>query len=138
MTNSSIDQFMRAIAAVEFIRTRMRVAPTLGIILGSGLGEFAAEVEDAVTIPYAEIPYFPQSTVVGHTGVLVIGNIGGVAVAVMQGRVHAYEGYSMSEVVFPTRVLGLLGCRTLIVTNAAGGIRTLLYEGALVVIAAHT
>jgi purine-nucleoside phosphorylase len=132
-----MDQFARAIAAVEFIRNRTGVAPTLGIILGSGLGEFAAEVEGAVTIPYAEIPHFPQSTVVGHSGVLVIGKIGGVAVAVMQGRVHAYEGYSMSDVVFPARVLGLLGCHTLIVTNAAGGIRTSLNEGALVAISDH-
>jgi purine-nucleoside phosphorylase len=111
--------------------------PNLGIILGSGLGEFAAEVEQAVIIPYAEIPYFPQSTVVGHSGQLVIGTIANNPVAVMQGRVHAYEGYSLSEVTFPTRVLGLLGCRTLIVTNAAGGIRTTLKPGALVAISDH-
>jgi purine-nucleoside phosphorylase len=132
-----VDQFARATAAVEFIRSRTGVVPVLGIILGSGLGEFAAEVEDAVAIPYSEIPHFPQSTVVGHSGMLVVGRIGGVAVAVMQGRVHAYEGYPVSDVVFPTRVLGLLGCRTLVVTNAAGGIRTSLGEGALVAISDH-
>jgi purine-nucleoside phosphorylase len=132
-----VDQFARASAAVEFIRSRTGVVPALGIILGSGLGEFAAEVEGAVAIPYGEIPHFPQSTVVGHSGMLVVGTIGGIAVAVMQGRVHAYEGYPVSEVVFPTRVLGLLGCRTLVVTNAAGGIRTSLGEGALVAISDH-
>jgi purine-nucleoside phosphorylase len=132
-----VDQFARATAAVEFIRSKTDLVPELGIILGSGLGEFAAEVEDSVAIPYAEIPHFPQSTVVGHSGMLMVGRIGGVAVAVMQGRVHAYEGYPVSDVVFPTRVLGLLGCRTLVVTNAAGGIRTSLGEGALVAISDH-
>ena len=141
MTNSSLgqfaDQFARACAAIDFIRSKTEIVPKLGIILGSGLGEFAAAVEDAVTIPYSEIPHFPQSTVVGHSGMLVVGRIAGVAAAVMQGRVHAYEGYAVSDVVFPTRVLGLLGCRTLVVTNAAGGIRTSLAEGALVAISDH-
>src|ERR1700722_13621591 len=132
-----VDQYLRATAAVAFIRSKTGVVSALGIILGSGLGEFAAQVENAVAIPYAEIPYFPQSTVVGHSGMLVVGHIGGVAVAVMQGRVHAYEGYPITDVVFPTRVLGLLGCRTLVVTNAAGGIRTSLGEGALVAISDH-
>jgi purine-nucleoside phosphorylase len=109
----------------------------VGIILGSGLGGFASQVADAVTISYAEIPHFPQSTVVGHSGKLVLGTIGGVPVAVMQGRVHAYEGYAMEQVTFPTRVLGLLGCRTLIVTNAAGGIRADIAQGSLVAISDH-
>jgi purine-nucleoside phosphorylase len=117
------DLFGMAQAAVAAIRERTQIAPRVGIILGSGLGGFAAQVEGAISIDYAEIPHFPQSTVVGHSGKLVMGTIGGVAVAVMQGRVHAYEGYAMEQVTFPTRVLGLLGCRTLIVTNAAGGIR---------------
>jgi purine-nucleoside phosphorylase len=111
--------------------------PTLGIILGSGLGNFASQVEDAIAIPYAEIPNFPQSTVQGHSGKLVIGTIADVQVAVMQGRVHAYEGYAMSEVVFPTRVLALLGCKGLIVTNAAGGINKSYAQGGLVCIADH-
>jgi purine-nucleoside phosphorylase len=135
------NQYTRATAAADYILSRVAsktsLAPTLGIILGSGLGEFAAQVEDAVTIPYAEIPHFPQSTVVGHSGKLILGHIAGVAVAVMQGRVHAYEGYPLTDVVFPTRVLGLLGCATLIVTNAAGGIRTTLKPGDLVVINDH-
>jgi purine-nucleoside phosphorylase len=113
----------------------------VGIILGSGLGGFAAQVADAVTIPYAEIPHFPQSTVAGHSGKLVVGTIGnergGVPVAVMQGRVHAYEGYAMEQVTFPARVLGMLGCRRLIVTNAAGGIRATIPQGSLVAISDH-
>jgi purine-nucleoside phosphorylase len=109
----------------------------LGIILGSGLGNFATQVEDSTTIDYGEIPGWPLSTVEGHSGKLVLGTIGGVGVAVMQGRVHAYEGYSMNEVTFPTRVLGLLGCTGLIVTNAAGGINTSYGEGTLVAISDH-
>jgi purine-nucleoside phosphorylase len=128
------DQYIRATAAVAYIRSLAPAPPTIGIILGSGLGAFASQVSDAVTIPYADIPHFPQSTVVGHSGKLVLGTIGGVPVAVMQGRVHAYEGYAIEEVVFPARVLGLLGCKTLIVTNAAGGIRESLSPGSLVVI----
>jgi purine-nucleoside phosphorylase len=137
MIKTATDPFDRAAAAVDFIRSKTALAPTVGIILGSGLGEFATEIEDAVAIPYAEIPHFPQSTVVGHSGTLVMGRIGNVPVAVMQGRVHAYEGYPISDVVFPTRVLGLLGCRTLVVTNAAGGIRTSLTPGSLVAISDH-
>jgi purine-nucleoside phosphorylase len=131
------DQYTRATAAADYIRTHSSAAPAIGIILGSGLGAFASQVVDAVTIPYADIPHFPQSTVVGHSGKLVLGTIGGVQVAVMQGRVHAYEGYAVEEVVFPARVLGLLGCKTLIVTNAAGGIRSSLRPGELVVISDH-
>ena len=128
------DQFTLATAAVDHIRSLSSITPAIGIILGSGLGAFASQVTDAVTIAYTDIPHFPQSTVVGHSGKLVIGTIAGVPVAVMQGRVHAYEGYVISEVVFPARVLGLLGCKTLIVTNAAGGIRSSLCPGELVVL----
>ncbi len=129
--------FSKAQEAVRVVRERARVAPRMGIILGSGLGGFAAQVMDAVTIPYAEIPHFPQSTVAGHSGKLVVGTIGGVPVAVMQGRVHAYEGYAMEEVTFPARVLGMLGCTRLIVTNAAGGIRATIPQGSLVAISDH-
>jgi len=132
-----MDIFSKAEAAVSYVRQRARVAPGLGIILGSGLGGFAAQVQDAVVIPYAEIPHFPQSTVVGHSGKLVLGLIAGVPVAVMQGRVHAYEGYSMDQVTFPARVLGLLGCSRLIVTNAAGGIRADIAPGSLMLISDH-
>jgi len=131
------DTFSKAQEAVEYIRQKTAVVPGVGIILGSGLGGFASQVKDAVTIPYAEIPHFPQSTVFGHSGKLVVGTIGSASVAVMQGRVHAYEGYPIEQVTFPTRVLGLLGVRILVVTNAAGGIRATLPQGALVAITDH-
>lgn len=132
-----MDLFSKAEAAVKYVRERARVSPKVGIILGSGLGGFATQVREAVAIPYAEIPNFPESTVVGHSGKLVLGTIGGVPVAVMQGRVHAYEGYSMDQVTFPARVLGMLGCEKLIVTNAAGGIRPEMKPGSLVLISDH-
>ena len=132
-----MDLFNKAQAAVGAIRERAQIAPRVGIILGSGLGGFASQVAGAVAIPYAEIPNFPQSTVAGHSGKLVLGTIGGVPVAVMQGRVHAYEGYAMEQITFPTRVLGLLECRTLIVTNAAGGVRANIPQGSLVAISDH-
>jgi purine-nucleoside phosphorylase len=131
------DQYAKASQAIDYIRTCTQLVPTLGIILGSGLGAFASQVEDPTTIPYADIPHFPQSTVQGHSGQLVLGRIAGVPVAVMQGRVHAYEGYPLSEVTFPTRVLGLLGSKTLIVTNAAGGINITYTQGSLVAISDH-
>jgi len=131
------DLFSKSQSAAEYIRSKTPLQPAIGIILGSGLGNFAAHVKDATRISYADSPLFPQSTVQGHSGHLVLGTIAGVPVAVMQGRVHAYEGYPISEVTFPTRVLGLLGCKTLIVTNAAGAIRTTLQQGSLVVISDH-
>jgi purine-nucleoside phosphorylase len=132
-----LDTFSKAQEAVDHVLALATSPPRIGIILGSGLGAFASQVVDAVAIPYAEIPHFPQSTVVGHSGKLVLGTIGGVPVAVMQGRVHAYEGYAMEQVTFPMRVLGLLGCSTLIVTNAAGGIRPSIPQGSLVAISDH-
>lgn len=126
-----------AVAAAEFVRSRTSVRPVLGIILGSGLGSFASQVEGSTAIPYSEIPHFPVSTVVGHSGKLVLGTIAGVSVAVMQGRVHAYEGYALNEVTFPARVLGMLGCARLIVTNAAGGLQPDIPQGALVAITDH-
>jgi purine-nucleoside phosphorylase len=131
------DLYSKTQAAVAHIRTLTSLDPAIGIILGSGLGNFATHVEAPIRIPYADIPHFPQSTVQGHSGHLVLGHIAGVSVVVMQGRVHAYEGYPISEVTFPTRVLGLLGCKTLIVTNAAGGIRNTLEQGSLVAISDH-
>jgi purine-nucleoside phosphorylase len=131
------DQYSRANLALTHILTKIKTKPVLGIILGSGLGNFATQVENPTVIPYSDIPGWPLSTVEGHSGKLVLGTIAGVQVAVMQGRVHAYEGYSMDEVTFPTRVLGLLGCGKLIVTNAAGGINTSYGEGALVAISDH-
>lgn len=131
------DLYTRAQAAAAYIRTRQTSIPTLGLVLGSGLGSFAAHVEASTEIPYADIPHWPQSTVPGHAGKLIFGTIAGVPVAVMAGRVHAYEGYALEEVTFPIRVLGLLGCQTLILTNAAGGLNPNFRQGMLVCIADH-
>ena len=131
------DQYVKAQSATAHIRSLTSLTPRLGIILGSGLGNFASQVDNPTTIPYADIPNWPLSTVVGHSGKLILGHIAGVPVAVMQGRVHAYEGYPLAAVTFPTRVLGLLGCTSLIVTNAAGGIRPNIPQGSLVAIADH-
>ena len=131
------DLYTQAQAAADHIRSKTSIQPKLAIILGSGLGNFASQVENATTIPYAEIPHFPQSTVAGHSGKLVLGTIAGIPITVMQGRVHAYEGYTMAQVTFPTRVLGLLGVQQLIVTNAAGGINTSYGQGAIVAISDH-
>ena len=136
MSNDS-PLFERATAAAAYIRTRSRLEPAIGIILGSGLGAFAEQVADATAIPFTGIPHFPKSTVPGHSGRLVVGTLDGVPVAVMQGRVHAYEGYSPEEVTFPVRVLGLLGVKTLVVTNAAGGIRLDMKQGDLVLLSDH-
>lgn len=129
--------YTRAQAAADLIQARSASKPTLGIVLGSGLGNFATQVENATTLPFADIPNWPQSTVEGHAGQLLLGTVNGVEVAVMAGRVHAYEGYTMAEVTFPTRVLGLLGCEALILTNAAGGINSTYAEGTLVAISDH-
>ena len=129
--------FEKANAAAEFVAARTLLRPKIAIVLGSGLGAFAEQLEGPTAIPFAEIPHFPQSTVPGHSGKLVIGKVSGVPVAVMQGRVHAYEGYSSEEVTFPVRVLGRMGVKTLVLTNAAGGINEGLKQGQLVLIADH-
>ena len=135
--SNHISLFEQATEAVAYIRAQTRLAPGIGIVLGSGLGAFADRITDAVAIPFQEIPHFPKSTVPGHSGRLVIGTLDGIAVAVMQGRVHAYEGYSPQEVTFPVRVLALLGIKALIVTNASGGIRPGLKQGDLVLLSDH-
>ena len=134
MTN---DIFGRAESAAAFILSKTKLRPQIGLVLGSGLGGFADDLSEAVRVRYADIPSFPRSTAVGHAGQLVIGKSGDVPVAVMQGRVHLYEGYSAAEVAFPTRVLGRLGVRTLILTNAAGGINVEYGQGALVILRDH-
>jgi purine-nucleoside phosphorylase len=106
-------------------------------VLGSGLGAFADEFSNAIRIPYAKIPHFPRSTAIGHAGQLVIGEVEGVIVAGMQGRVHLYEGYSVKDVAFPIRVFARMGVRAVILTNAAGGIQRELTQGQLVVITDH-
>ena len=134
---ASLDEFSRAEAAAEFIRSRTVLRPEIAIVLGSGLGDFAEGMADAVRIPYAELPHFPRSTAIGHAGRLVIGRIASAPVAIMQGRVHLYEGYSANDVAFPMRVFGRLGIRAVILTNAAGGISGDLHPGCLVLIRDH-
>ena len=132
-----MDDFTRAEAAAQFLLLQSPLCPAIGLVLGSGLGSFADELSDATRIPYANIPYFPLSTAVGHAGQMVIGNVGKVSVAAMQGRVHLYEGYSSNEVAFPMRVFGRMGIRAVILTNAAGGINLQYKQGTLVVISDH-
>jgi purine-nucleoside phosphorylase len=124
--------------AAQFLRAKLgRLRPHIGIVLGSGLGAAADAVLNPVIVPYEEIPNFPKSTVEGHSGRLVAGTLGGTPVVVMQGRVHFYEGYSLQGVTFPMRVLGALGIRAVILTNAAGGIAGEYKIGQLVLIADH-
>src|SRR5271157_3093282 len=131
------DLFTRAESAAAFVLSQTDLRPQIGLVLGSGLGSFADDLTEAVRIPYAHIPTFPRSTAIGHAGQLVIGKSGDVPVAVMQGRVHLYEGYSAAEAAFPTRVLGRMGIRALILTNAAGGINVEYGQGALVILRDH-
>ena len=130
-------EFARAERAAKFILSKTKLRPKIALVLGSGLGAFADELGDATQIPYAKIPGFPQSTATGHAGQLVIGKAEGVPVVAMQGRVHSYEGYSAKEVTFPIRVFGRLGIKSVILTNAAGGINPRYAQGALVTIRDH-
>ncbi|MGB8730636.1 MAG: purine-nucleoside phosphorylase, partial [Candidatus Sulfotelmatobacter sp.] len=123
--------------AAQSILQRTALRPRIGLVLGSGLGGFADSLTDATKIPYSEIPAFPRSTAIGHAGQMVIGNSGAVPVAAMQGRVHLYEGYSAHQVAFPLRVFGRVGIRSVILTNAAGGINLNYQQGALVLIRDH-
>ena len=134
---ASTSLYERAEHATRIIRARTTVEPRIAIVLGSGLGGFADDFEEAVGIPYDDIPGFKRSTAQGHAGRLVIGKIDSVPVLAMQGRVHYYEGYSLEEVTFPVRTFKLLGIKTLILTNAAGGINVELHQGALMVLSDH-
>ncbi|MGB9074574.1 MAG: purine-nucleoside phosphorylase [Terriglobales bacterium] len=131
------DLYTRSESAAAFVLSQTKLRPRIGLVLGSGLGSFADDLAEAVRIPYAQIPSFPLSTAIGHAGQLVTGKSGDVPVAVMQGRVHVYEGYSAVEVAFPTRVLGRMGIGALILTNAAGGINLEYGQGALVILRDH-
>ena len=124
-------------AAAEFIRSRSSTEPKVGLILGSGLNALAESVLSADAIPYPEIPHFPKPTVEGHVGRLVMGTLEDTQVMIMQGRVHFYEGYPMSQVVFPVRVMQVMGIETLIVTNAAGGLDPDFQPGDLMLITDH-
>ena len=123
--------------AVRVIQSHTALRPAIGLVLGSGLGAFARSLEKATAIPYGEIPHFPVSTAVGHTGELVVGHCQGVPVAVMAGRAHYYEGYTMQQVVFPVRVLGRMGVKTIIFTNAAGSVNVNYKPGELMVLSDH-
>jgi purine-nucleoside phosphorylase len=134
---AKLDLFSRAEHAARTISARADVAPKIALVLGSGLGDFADEFDAPVRIPYQEIPGFVSSTAVGHAGRLVIGEVAGVPVLAMQGRVHYYEGYTLEEVTFPVRTFKLMGIDTLVLTNAAGGVNNELSQGALMVISDH-
>ncbi len=124
-------------AAADYVRSRLEVIPETAIILGSGLGYMAEDLKTSVVIEYADIPKFPRSTVEGHRGRFVSGIMAGKDVLLMQGRVHYYEGYSMDQVVMPVRLLGLLGVKNLVLTNASGGISDFLNVGDIMVIEDH-
>lgn len=129
--------YERAEHAARFIRSRASEEIRVALVLGSGLGAFADDLEDASAIPYSEIPGFARPTVEGHAGRLVVGKVGGVAVAAMQGRFHFYEGYALEEVTFPVRALALAGASSLVLTNAAGGLNNSFEQGSLVLISDH-
>lgn len=128
LTLDQIDQ------VTEAVRARINVKPRVGIILGSGLNDLAASVKNAITIPYGDLPHWPVSTVEGHVGRLVVGELQGQSVLVMQGRVHFYEGYSMGQVTLPVRVMQRLGLEIMIVTNAAGGVNPEFIPGDVMLI----
>lgn len=135
MVNNTLSRMIED--TVSYIKARASESPTIGLILGSGLGVLADEIKDRTVIPYGDIPHFPKSTVEGHVGQLVIGKLGNKTVVAMQGRFHFYEGYSLKEVTFPVRVMKNLGVEKLIVTNAAGGVNTTYTPGDLMLINDH-
>ena len=129
--------YEKAVEAADFIKSKYNKEIKVAVVLGSGLGAFADEVENAVAIPYEEIPHFSRSTVEGHAGRLVIGEVEGVSVAVQQGRFHYYEGYDIAQVVLPVRTFGVLNVKNLILTNAAGSVNTDFAQGSLMLIRDH-
>lgn len=134
MENFLLETYERS---ADYIRERMPVQPEIALVLGSGLGYLAERVEDAVRLPYAEIPGFPRATVASHAGVLVLGRLQGRAVAVLSGRFHCYEGYDMETAAYYVRVLSLLGVRSLLLTNAAGGVNPAFCPGDFMLITDH-
>lgn len=123
--------------AADAIRVRISRVPDIAVVLGSGLGDFAGTLGDAVSMPYGELPHWPSSNVIGHEGRLVVGTVRGTVIAALSGRSHAYEGYDFRTITFAVRALGVLGVKTLILTNAAGGVNTGFSKGALMVIDDH-
>ncbi|SEN85008.1 purine-nucleoside phosphorylase [Chitinophaga rupis] len=131
------DLLQQIAAAKQYIQGFSATRPLAGIILGSGLGGLVEDITDRIEIPYADIPYFPESTVEGHQGRLILGNMQGRPVVAMAGRFHYYEGFSMQQVTFPVRVMQALGVQTLLVSNAAGGMNTAFKVGDLMIIRDH-
>lgn len=129
--------YEKIMAAAEYIRARVSASPTIGLVLGSGLGGYADTLEDAVRIPYSEIPNFPVPTIAGHSGALVFGKKCGKDVVVLQGRIHYYEGLPQQEITLPIRVLAALGVKTVVLTNACGGVNLGFKPGDLMLIADH-
>ncbi len=129
--------YEQAAEAAEFLRSKYPREIKAALVLGSGLGAFADEVENAVRISYEDIPHFSRSTVEGHAGQLVLGEVNGTPVAVQQGRFHFYEGYDMQQVMLPVRTFGLMGIKTVILTNAAGSLSTEMKPGSLMLISDH-
>ena len=132
-----MDYFDKVKQAADTIRGKIADVPQVAIVLGSGLGDFANGLTDAVSLPYDTLPHWPAARVIGHEGKLVIGRCRGRTVAALGGRCHAYEGYDLQTVTFAVRALGMLGIRTLVLTNAAGGVNTGFVKGALMVIDDH-
>jgi len=132
-----MDELEKVESAVAFLREKVSEPPTVGIILGTGLGPLADQIEQVRAVPYEEIPHFPRSTVEGHHGRMVFGAIGRTRVVAMQGRVHCYEGYSAAEVAFPVRVMKELGVSILVESNAAGGLNQSYEKGDIVLISDH-
>ena len=126
--------YKRILETAEWLKTRMTTQPETAIILGTGLGELAKEIDKEQVIPYTEIPHFPVSTVEGHAGCLIFGKLGGKDILAMEGRFHYYEGYDMKQVTFPIRVMRELGIKTLFVSNAAGGTNPAFEIGDLMII----
>ncbi len=123
--------------SVDYIRSRSQIKPTVGVILGSGLGAFVKDVQVETSIPYSEIPHFVPPSVEGHSGFLILGHVGPVPVAILQGRIHYYEGYNMDAVAFPTRVLSMLGIEVLVLTNSSGGLDPKMSSGDFMIIEDH-
>jgi purine-nucleoside phosphorylase len=137
MTSTTVQDYDRLKEAAETIRGQLREVPKAAVVLGSGLGEFANTLTEPVSLPYSGLPHWPASRVIGHEGRLVIGRSRGRLVAALAGRCHAYEGHDLRTVSFGVRAMGLLGVKTLILTNAAGGINTGFAQGALMLIEDH-
>ena len=132
-----MDYYDKVKEAADAVRARVQNLPQVAVVLGSGLGDFANSLTDAVHMPYDQLPHWPASTVIGHEGKLVVGTVKGRPIAALAGRSHLYEGHDIGTVSFAVRVLGVLGIKTLLLTNAAGGVNTSFSKGALMVIDDH-